>query len=406
MISAPRLRATCSLATLLASAAFATAVLTGAALTGAALTGTARAAEPAAAAVETTAQPASGGGEATAPDDPSAPETPPVVLSGPALEAASAFRAYEKQAALISPAFTSGASVEQSLAVGSAYEPKQLSRGEIAYAALIALQDPTFVSAVRIYAKDPGQRRDLAARIEQDPRYAVAFDGSANAAGLIVATMASEAGRIQTAGAAVKQSAYTVQHSAWSKSKIIDPAGRLAQTKARSAAIMASVPEDVTLLRASEGVGEDANAAQALGVHGQPIAGPYEPVVTRGLAVAALAVLGAGGDDNDAAVETVMTAPENGACLNLSKLNLYQCLAVAGPWYEDVFCLGEHALKETAQCLVKETATPGQIQTAVTPAAGPAGIGPQGANAGATATAAPLAAAPSATLATALVAAH
>jgi hypothetical protein len=102
-------------------------------------------------------------------------------------------------------------------------------------------------------------------------------------------------------------------------------------------------------------------------VHGQAVDGPYAPVVQRGLAVAALASMGVAGDPDDAAVETLLNEPEDGACLNMSKLNLYQCLAVAGPWYEDIFCLGEHALGETAQCIVKETGTPSQIQAAVTP---------------------------------------
>ena len=33
----------------------------------------------------------------------------------------------------------------------------------------------------------------------------------------------------------------------------------------------------------------------------------------------------------------------------MSKLNLYQCLAVAKPHYEDVFCLGQHVLIDTGQ---------------------------------------------------------
>ncbi len=306
--------------------------------------------------------------DASAAAEPAPAGQTPVTLSTGALEAASAFRAYEKKAAGISPLFTSGLQVEESLAVASGYEPKQLARGAVAYAALVALQDPAFVSAVRIYAADPGQARSLAERIEQNPRYVTAFSGAASAAGLIVATLASDTGRMQTTGAAVKQAAYSVQHAAWSKSKVIDPTGRLARTKSLSAALMSPVPEDVTLLKASEGVGQDGRAAQMLGVHGQPVAGPYAPVVTRGLALAAVAVLGHGGDDEDTAVQTLMSEPEDGACLNMSKLNLYQCLAVAGPWYEDIFCLGEHALGETAQCLTKETASAAQIQTAVTPA--------------------------------------
>ena len=35
----------------------------------------------------------------------------------------------------------------------------------------------------------------------------------------------------------------------------------------------------------------------------------------------------------------------------MAKLDLYQCMAVAGPQYEDIYCLGQHALADTGQCV-------------------------------------------------------
>jgi hypothetical protein len=35
----------------------------------------------------------------------------------------------------------------------------------------------------------------------------------------------------------------------------------------------------------------------------------------------------------------------------MAKLDLYQCMAVAGPQYEDIYCLGQHAMLETATCV-------------------------------------------------------
>jgi hypothetical protein len=37
-------------------------------------------------------------------------------------------------------------------------------------------------------------------------------------------------------------------------------------------------------------------------------------------------------------------------CVRLAKLNLYQCLASAGPHYEDIYCLAQHAMLEPAGC--------------------------------------------------------
>ncbi len=305
---------------------------------------------------------------------PAPPPPPAVAMSDDALADASAFRAYTKHAELLNAAFKSGAGVEESLAVGAAYEPHQLARGSIAYAALLALQNPSFVAGVRTYALDPTQRRQIAAHLAQDPRYAEAFPGAANAAGLIVATMGVESGRITDVAARIKQSAYSVQHSAWSKTKVIEPARRLAQTKVLSAAIMSGEAGDVDQLKLAMNGGADATAAQVLAVRGAPVSGPYAPVVERGLALAALAVLGEAGSENAAAVQAIETEPTSGACLNLAKLNLYQCLAVAVPWYEDIFCLGEHALGETAQCISNEAASPAQIQQAEATASASASI--------------------------------
>lgn len=301
---------------------------------------------------------------AVAPAPPPPQVAPPIALSTQALQDASAFRAYTKHAEALSAAFTNGDGVEQELAVGAAYEPQQLSRGAIAYAALLALQDPTFVAAVKPYALDPTGRHDLAQKLVSDPRYVIVFKGADSAAGMIVATMAGDAGRMKTAAAQIKQAAYSVQHSAWSKTKVLNPSARLAQAKTVSEALMASDGDDMAQLKISENGAADAQAAQVLAVKGQPIQGPYQPVVERGLALAAVAILGEAGDDNAANVSALTTEVTNHACLRMSKLNLYQCLAVAVPWYEDIFCLGEHAVGETASCVAKEAGSADQLQLA------------------------------------------
>jgi hypothetical protein len=42
----------------------------------------------------------------------------------------------------------------------------------------------------------------------------------------------------------------------------------------------------------------------------------------------------------------------------MSKLNLFQCLAVAKPWYEDIFCIGQHGLKDTGECIAASSREP------------------------------------------------
>src|SRR5689334_12049943 len=71
---------------------------------------------------------------------------------------AATFVDYMRQAAQISPAFGGPDAVANSLRVGVAYEPQQFRHGAVAYAAIAALQDATFVAAVRAAGQTPDQR--------------------------------------------------------------------------------------------------------------------------------------------------------------------------------------------------------------------------------------------------------
>ena len=86
-----------------------------------------------------------------------------------------------------------------------------------------------------------------------------------------------------------------------------------------------------------------------------PASGPYTPLVARSLAVAAMAAIGEGGDEYSPQLTALLADTAEAQCLHLAKLNLYQCLSVAKPHYEDVFCLGQHAVGDTGQCVMKGT---------------------------------------------------
>ena len=309
---------------------------------------------------------------------PHAEAPPPVALSGKVVEAASEYHMYVERASRIRPSFVNGPQIEASLSTGEGYEAQQLSRGIIAYGALIALQDPSFVASVRTYAVDPDGRRSLAARLVADPSYSAALPNAASAAGLIISTLHGDSAKMRGAGEMVKQFAYDVQHQAWSKKDITDPVGRLAAAKQVSNEPMTPVPADVNQLMGAVTGPDSKVASKSMLVTGQASGPPYTPVVTRALAVAALAALGEGGDANDAQVESLLNESSGGFCLNMSKLNLYQCLAVAKPWYEDVFCLGQHILIDTGQCVAKEVGPMQPVQASAAPGstvAGPASPG-------------------------------
>ncbi len=298
---------------------------------------------------------------------------PPVALSSHVVQEASEFRSYVRHAEGITPTFASGQAIEESLATGEHFEAQQLSRGAIAYAAVIALQEPGFVAGVRTYAVDPTQRRELAQKLLSDPYYATALPGSQAAAGLIIANLNADGARIRGLGEQLTQFARDVQHQAWSKGPVVDPAGRLASAKTLSAAPMSAEPTDLQQIGKAV-TGSDSRVVEARIVEPGAAASapPFTQVVTRGLAVAALAALGEAGDENDAAVQGLLTDANGGFCLNMSKLNLYQCLAVAKPWYEDIFCLGQHILIDTGQCIAKAAGQSHPVQSMIPPSPTPA----------------------------------
>ncbi|UTP38968.1 hypothetical protein M9M90_17340 [Phenylobacterium sp. LH3H17] len=289
------------------------------------------------------------------PAPPPPPPPPPPVSALPAslVERASAYRYYVDHATAISPAFTDGAAVADAVRVGVAYEPKQLIQGATAYGAVVALGDPAFVAGVRSYGTNPDARRNIAYEIMKDPAYVVALTGSSSAAGLVMAALGDDGNKFYTAGKAVKQSAYDVQKQPWSKAEVPNRDVRLLQAKSLSTTpLVGEVAQTVRLQQAAAGV-------QPLGLVAAPASAPYTPTVIRSLAIAALAVLGHASDANMEIINAMMVEPNTGSCINMSKLNLFQCLAVSKPHYEDVFCLGQHAMMDTARCVIKAS---GQVE--------------------------------------------
>jgi hypothetical protein len=283
---------------------------------------------------------------------PPPPPPPAVSLSPKLVEQASAYRAYMARAAAISPGFANGQDVAAAVRTGAAYQPGQLLRGAVVYGAIAALQDPSFVAGVRIYVNDPDQRRTIAYSIMKDPAYALGFSGAASAAGLVTAALGADGQKLLDQGRAVKQAAYDVQHSAWSKSEVVGRPARLAEAKMLSTQpTVGEAAETTRLQQASVGAGPLGLTAQAA----QP---PYTPLVVRSLAVAALAALGYADDASLEQVIPLMAEPTTATCLNMSKLNLYQCLAVAKPHYEDVFCLGTHVMEDTGACIIRAAGLP------------------------------------------------
>jgi len=291
-----------------------------------------------------------------APEPTPVPPPAPVAAPPPALalnqgiaEAASVYVSFIRDVGTIRAGFPDAESIQAAIRKGAAYEPAQLSRGMIAYGAVLALQSPEFVQGVRTYAADPAQRQDMVARITADPAYAATMPGAEAAAGLITSTIGQDIAALTSIAVSVEDDAYKIQERQdprrrWAVVHIANRDVRLQNAKSLSAARMLPSADESAKLFAA------ANSGAGLGLTAGKAGPPYTPAVARSLAIAALAALGAGGEDARASTEALTVESSSEFCLNMSKLNLFQCLAASRPSYEDMFCVGRHIVRDLATC--------------------------------------------------------
>jgi hypothetical protein len=276
---------------------------------------------------------------------------PPITLSDSLTRDAAAYQAYMAKVAAITPDFKSGDDVAGSLKAGDSYDTHQLLRGSIAYAAIVALQDKNFVAQVQVFAENPVSRPLLTDDITQNPNYVVGLKGADTAAGLVIASLMDQGQKLYSSGELVKQSAYSIQRQSWSQQLVANRDQRLADAKTNTEVAPTS-GETARLQQAAVGTTPMGLPVAA------PATQPYPPVVVRGLALAALAILGEAGDDQAARTGPIVDETNTENCLGEAKLNLYQCLAVSKPHYEDIFCLGQHVMMDTGQCLMIAAGAP------------------------------------------------
>lgn len=304
---------------------------------------------------------------------PAPPPPPPVHAPLPAVslnegvaQAASIYVAFMREAGTIQAGFTSAEAIQAAIRRGASYEPAQLSRGMIAYGSILALQSPEFVQGVRAIAADPANRRQIIDRIVADPAYAATLPGADAAAGLIIDTIGRDSAAMLLIADAVEEDAYTIQarndpRRRWATAHIADRVTRLEGAKALSAVQMLPSAEESARLFAA------ANSGTGLSLSPARSGPPYTPAVARSLALAALAALGAGGEDARANTEALTVEQNSEFCLNMSKLMLFQCLAASRPSYEDMFCVGRHVARDLATCTAQNI-TPAPVEPTATAA--------------------------------------
>lgn len=287
------------------------------------------------------------------PAPPPPPPMPSVNLNASVAEAASIYVAYIRQISTIEAGFANAESIQDAVRKGAAFDATQLSRGMIAYGSILALQSPEYVAGVRQYGTTPELRQQMVARIIADPAYAATLPGAESAVGLITSTIGKDIDSLTARADAVEADAYTIQGRSdprrrWATQSVADRVGRLENAKTLSVPQLPSAEDSASLFAA-------ANAGTGLNLSSAVRGAPYSPAIVNSLAIAALAALGAAGDEAKANTDALTDESTNQFCLNIAKLMLFQCLAAARPNYEDIFCAGRHVVRDMAICSAQYT---------------------------------------------------
>ena len=267
-------------------------------------------------------------------------------------------------------------SIQAALTDLGSQNAEQLSRGWIAYSALVASQSSEFRAAVRDIEGYYG--RDAVVRgLQNDVRYARTLNGGSTAVSAALNAGAADAQRLQSTADLVKEQAYSLQAFGWAKGKLGDSGAIATKLRADSLIGRTASNDMTTAFRApdfssvltsagrtgapsvwrnvSDAAGQIRGVNISNGVTGgsrRRVAPGSEQVADKIATLAAYRVLGSEGS-TAAPVQSAMSESQTTGCINMAQLNLQQCIAATHQHFEVPFCLGEHALAEIGSCIAK-----------------------------------------------------
>lgn len=275
-----------------------------------------------------------------------------------ALERAAAdyVRYREDVAAIEATPFNSAETTREAHRRLSAHNAESLSAGWVAYAALVAADTPAFRKALEDEVSSKKKSQAFYAALAKNPAYPRELDGADEAVSRVLAMTTQDASRFTSLGEAFKEQAYAMQKTSWGKAKIPASASRIsdAESFARSrpsatTPTLASTTDNGVTAPALTTADANWNPDWGKGGGSGRMTEPNAQVIMN--RVIHLAARYAVGGVNDKMVAAYAKNDRSNSCLSFAQLTLKQCIAATRAPYEEAFCLGEHALNDTASCI-------------------------------------------------------
>jgi len=266
--------------------------------------------------------------------------------------------------------FASLDDIDTALETISSHNPAELSRSWIAYSALVAAQEPSFVDGVR-EAADYYGRDAMLAGLRNDPSYAGQLIGAEDARQAVLSSVTYDARRISEISELVKSQAYSLQSNSWAKVRSRDNSARIARLEAIALEPRGASADTLFSLGGPGAIGSDrigersaearANFWSALrlgptsahaATPGVPVAANprYRSVLDQVVTLAALEALDAAGPQDASAISPLLDHRSMNTCMVMARLHFQQCIAASAFRYEDPFCIAEHGVKDIGNC--------------------------------------------------------
>ncbi len=254
--------------------------------------------------------------------------------------------------------------------------PEQLSRGWVAYAALVAAQSPELQASVQDVVQYYG-REIISKGLIKDRNY-VRRDLKGAETALIRAQIAISADtrRLEQTARFFRRQAYALQISRWARARIRGKTMTLVVDKLIAAA---TTPRDIhqpifeafiapDIDQNLQAAGQAENASfwdTVLGIDTDILMPNFPIAIAESLpegiqknteraanqiaTLAAFHIMGIGADNIDYASAALGDGPLR-ACTAMAQLNINQCAHSNSSPFETVDCIGKHAIQETTAC--------------------------------------------------------
>jgi len=252
----------------------------------------------------------------------------------------------------------------------------QLSRGWLAYAALIASQSPELRTTVRDVVSAYG-KQTIISGLQADRQYVRRdLNGGEAAVSMAFSALGADSRRLNRTASYFREQAFALQGASWAKTKMrrnemdskinsfmassrSERAARgeivsaLQQPSSNAAFMQAGVPGAPSLwdgsISASTGIRfPSTNTAVRTSHRTSHRRGPNQ-TADMVATLAAFRIMGAGPEMSGQIRSTIGEGPMS-PCIRSAQLNVNQCIASNAFPFETVDCIGKHAIGEVSEC--------------------------------------------------------